>query len=70
MTVKAVWMKIWKILRKGSDIDCFVYEVCKPSEYGQGASSFQVFIATKIKQSCDEEKEYYTKVEMVFLRDK
>ena len=36
-------------------------------EYGQGASSFWVFIASKIKQSCDEEKEYYTKAEMVFF---
>ena len=59
--------------KRHSDIDCFVYKVCKAfghlgcPEYGQGASSFWVFIASKIKQSCDEEKEYYTKAEMVFF---
>ena len=59
--------------KRHSDIDRFVYEVCKAfghlgcPEYGQGASSFRVFIASKIKQSCDEEKEYYTKAEMVFF---
>ena len=59
--------------KRYSDIDCFVYEVCKAfghlgcPEYGQGASSFWVFIASKIKQSCDDEKEYYTKAEMVFF---
>ena len=59
--------------KRHSDIDCFIYEVCKTSghlgcpEYGQEASSIRVFIASKIKQSCDEEKEYYTKVEMIFF---
>jgi len=59
--------------KRHSDIDCFVYEVCKVfghlgcPEYCQGASSFWVFIASKIKQSCDEQKEYYTKAEMVFF---
>ena len=60
--------------KRHSDIDCFIYEVCKTfgllgcPEYGQEASSFRVFIASKIKQSCDEEKEYYTKVMKVFER--
>ena len=62
--------------KRHSDINCFVYKVCKAfghlgcPEYGQGASSFRVFIASKIKQSCDDKKEYYTKAEMVFLKDK
>jgi len=34
----------------------------------RGASSFRVFIASKIKESCDEEKDYYMKAEAVFLR--
>ena len=45
--------------KRHSDIDCFVHEVCKAfghlvcPEYGQGTSLFRVFIASKIKQSCE-----------------
>jgi len=59
--------------KRHGDIDCFIHEVCKAfghlgcPEYGQGASSFRIFIASKIKRSCGEEKEYYIKAEMVFF---